>query len=231
MSEGAVPSRAAAIRLVADEMDRSCRRPPPPTTRAPARPGDAAPPRRSPPRPPVPAARRRGVSRRRSMRRCSPRGGRRDRRAGGAPLRRRRGARGGDRGRLHPWLARQEWDQAPGPGADVAALEAEIRDLRSELVRVREAIARARAAPRIGRRVRPHAAAPGRPRAPRWPGWPPAVALAEVDDDRRHALEDEGVGERPRRAPASPGSDSVSAMTASRASRLFPQTSTSASRW
>jgi hypothetical protein len=44
------------------------------------------------------------------------------------------------------WIARQDAPAEPGPDARIAALEAEVRDLRRDLGRARRAISRARAA-------------------------------------------------------------------------------------
>jgi hypothetical protein len=146
MSEGAVPSRAAAIRLVADEMDRSVSA----TSSAyyaGARKARDAQPAEAPaaaPRAGRTAPRRESSALYAEMLPLVEAGATVEqaaRRFGGDEEHAEEIAAGFTR-----WLARQEGDEAPGPGADVAALEAEIRDLRSELARVREAIARARAA-------------------------------------------------------------------------------------
>ena len=146
MSEGAVASRAAAIRRVADEMDRSVSA----TSSAyyagarKAREAeDAGPPERTA---------------------GSSRSTRRDSSAlyaemlplveAGATVEQAARRFGGDDEAAEEiaagfgrWLARQGGaaEAGPGPEARVAALEAEVRDLRRELARARQAIARAEA--------------------------------------------------------------------------------------
>ncbi len=147
MSEEAVPSRAAAIRLVADEMDRSVSATSSAYYAGARKARDAAPAEAStdaPARSGRPSSRRESSALYAEMLPLVEAGATVEqaaRRFGGDEEHAEEIAAGFTR-----WLARQEGDEAPGPGADVAALEAEIRDLRSELARVREAIARARAA-------------------------------------------------------------------------------------
>ncbi len=145
MAEGAEASRAAAIRRVADEMDRSVSATSSAYYAGARKARDAAPPE-------APAA--------------SARPGRQTTRRessalyaemlplveAGATVEQAARRFGGDEEHAEEiaagfarWLARQEGVEAPAPGAEVAALEAEVRDLRRELALVREAIARARA--------------------------------------------------------------------------------------
>jgi hypothetical protein len=143
MSEGAVASRAAAIRRVADEMDRSV------SATSSAYYAGARKARDAEDEPaPTPAGRSRST--------------RRDSSAlyaemlplveAGATVEQAARRFGGDdeaaaeiAAGFGRWLARQGRAAEAGPEARVAALEAEVRDLRRELARAREAIARAEA--------------------------------------------------------------------------------------
>jgi hypothetical protein len=144
MSEGAVASRAAAIRLVADEMDRSVSA----TSSAyyaGARKREAA----GPPEPAAPVPTGRPSGRRESaalyaemlpLVEAGATVEQAARRFGGDEEHAEEIAAGFTR-----WLARQDGaaEPEPRPDARIAALEAEVSDLRRELERARQAISRA----------------------------------------------------------------------------------------
>jgi hypothetical protein len=143
VSEG-VPSRAAAIRRVADEMDRSVSATSSAYYAGARKVRDAAPEAEPAERPPA----GRGRSRREAsalyaemlpLVEAGATVEQAARRFGGDEEDAEEIAAGFAR-----WLARQEGGPAPAPDARVAALEAEVSDLRAELSRAREAISRAR---------------------------------------------------------------------------------------
>jgi hypothetical protein len=144
MSEGGSASRAAAFRVVADEMDRSVSATSSAYYAGARKARDAAPAAEPEARPRA----GRGSSRREAstlyaemlpLVEAGATVEQAARRFGGDEEDAEEIAAGFAR-----WLARQEGAAAPGPGARLAALEAEVSDLRAELDRAREAIVRAR---------------------------------------------------------------------------------------